>query len=217
MFAGCTVILIGTLHPRSETLVLTHDRPSMHSRLDDGTPNGAVGALDMKAGETVAGLGHWEGGMIYESYYLVRHGGREFFLQRADVLNEDDQLFGRFQGRFRLTAEEDRSAWERARTHIANSAQVKIEVSNENLIKTATPTDTLATGYTVTRVPVGRTEVEYEVIASAIRPGFRADSGAAALGYYMSTGRWYACVHRVLASATARHRRSVLPCRRRWP
>jgi hypothetical protein len=194
MLAGCMAMLAGTLHLRSETLVLAHDRPSMHSRREDGAPNGAIGALDRKAGETVAGLGHWEGGMISASYYLVRHVGTEFFLSRADVLNEDDQLFRRFVGRFRLTVAEDRSAWERARTHIAGSAQVKVEVSDENLIKTAKPTDTLATGYTVTRVPIGRTEVEYEVITSAIRPGFRADSAASALGYYMSTGRWYTYV-----------------------
>jgi hypothetical protein len=194
LLAGCGSFMIGSLYPRSERLMLAHDRPQMHSRMPEGEPNGTVGVLEKKAGEMISGLGFWKGGMIYDSYYLVREGGKEFFLLRDDIWNENDQLFRRCQGRFRLDAKADPVAWQRARSYILDTSPSRIEVSNNNLIKTSAPTDTLSTGYTITRVPITATEFEYEIIATSIRPDFRADSAAAALGYYMTTGNWYSYV-----------------------
>lgn len=186
---GC-FLMKGHQYRQSESVVVATDHPSVYAVETEGAPGERIGTSDMRAGDTITILGYYYGGLLEETYCIVRHGSGEAYLLRSDVLTADDQLYRRLGPRFDVALREDPATWERARTYLVEQCGRTLQVASDELIKTAASGDTTEVAYLITRVPTGG-RVEYEIVCTARGAGVDADSTARGLAFYMVSGRRY--------------------------
>jgi hypothetical protein len=128
--------------------------------------------------------------LLGTAYYLIADSGREVFIRRDDAANDDDRLRVRLGNTFRVQPYHSARAWERAQTYLARDTTTPIEIATDNLLKTKAVADTNAVAYTVTRVELDG-EVEFQIICTSRKQGFKDTYVASLLAFYMYTGRTY--------------------------